>query len=171
MLHEKMQQALNVQINEEIYSSYLYLSMEADLEQKGFKGFASWMQMQVQEELAHAKKLFGYVNERQGKVELLPVNAPPKGWESPQKVFEAVCKHEADVSEKINALLSIALELKDHATSSYLQWYVNEQVEEEANANGILDRLKIADGNGHALLMLDNELGQRVFVNPLTSAE
>lgn len=170
MLEDKMSKALNKQVNEELYSSYLYLSMAADLERKGFKGFAHWNKIQAQEELAHGIKLYNFILTRGAIVELAEIRKPPKEWESPLKVFENILSHEQTVTRLINELTTIAIDLKDHATNSFLQWFVNEQVEEEANATEIRDKLKIAGSDGNTLLMLDKELSTRVFVNPLTPA-
>lgn len=161
MLKENMDKALNGQVNAELYSSYLYLSMEAYFEDKGLGGFAHWMRVQAQEELFHAMRIYDHIGERGGRVVLDQIKAPPKEWDSPLAVFEAVYGHEQLVTGLINKLVDLAIEEKDHATNNFLQWFVKEQVEEEATASEIVEKLKLAsEGNG--LFMMDKELGQRV---------
>ena len=162
-----MEKALNEQINAEFYSSYLYLSMSAYFVRKNLPGFAHWMYIQTQEEAAHAMLFFNFVNERGGTAELKAVAKPDFNWTDPIKVFEAVLKHEQMVTGLINNLVDIAITEKDHATNNKLQWFVAEQVEEEANATEILEQLRIVEGKGQGLLLLDRELKTRVFVNPL----
>lgn len=168
MLTKKMESALNEQINAELFSSYLYLAMSAWFVRKNLPGFAHWMYIQTQEEAAHAMLLFNFVNERGGKAELKAIAKPDLDWKDPIKVFEAVLKHEQKVTGLINNLVDIAIKEKDHATNQKLQWFVAEQVEEEANAGEILEQLKIVEGKGQGLLLMDRELKARVFVNPLT---
>jgi ferritin len=170
MLSKKMEKALNDQINAELFSSYLYLSMAAYFERMNLPGFANWMRIQVQEENAHGMIFFNFVNERGGKVELQAIDKPAFEWKNPINVFEEVLKHENKVTDLINNLVNIAIQEKDHATNNKLQWFVAEQVEEEANASKILDQLKIVEGKGQGLLLLDRELQTRVFVNPITQA-
>ncbi len=170
MLNKKMEKALNEQINAEMFSSYLYLSMAAYFERINLPGFANWLRVQVQEENAHAMIFFNYVNERGGKVELQAIAKPANDWKDPIKVFEEVLKHEQKVTSLINNLVNIAVQEKDHATNNKLQWFVSEQVEEEANATAILEQLKIVEGKGQGLLLLDRELKTRVFVDPLATA-
>lgn len=169
MLTKKMEEALNEQINAELYSSYLYLSMSAYFVRKNLSGFAHWMNVQAQEEAAHAMIFFNYVNERGGKVELKAIAKPDMEWKDAIKVFEAVQKHEQKVTSLINNLVDVAIKEKDHATNNKLQWFVAEQVEEEANVGEILEQLKLVEGKGQGLLLLDRELKTRVFVNPLTT--
>lgn len=169
MMTKKMEKALNEQINAEFFSSYLYLSMSAYFNRKNLPGFAHWMEIQTQEEAAHAMMFFNYLNERGGKVELLPIARPDLDWKDSVKVFEAVLAHEQKVTKLINNLLDIAIQEKDHATANKLQWFIAEQVEEEAAASEILEQLKMVEGKGHGLLLLDRELKTRVFVNPLTA--
>jgi len=166
MLKEKMEQALNEQINAELYSSYLYLSMAAYFESKNLKGFANWMMVQAQEEDFHAMKFFGYVNERGGRVHLKAIDGPPTEWESPLAVFEAVYKHECHVSELIHKLVDLANEMSDHPTNTFLQWFVTEQVEEESAADDIVQQLKLVGDAGHGIFMIDRELSARVFTPP-----
>jgi ferritin len=161
MLHEKMLTELNRQINEELFSSYLYLSMAAYFEDKSLPGFAHWMRMQVQEELAHAQKFFTYIVERGGRVNLTEIGAPQSDWENTLVIFEETLKHEQHISERINTLTALSLELNDFATNNFLQWFIGEQVEEEATVEDLLGKLRLIDGNPQGLFMLDNELGKR----------
>jgi len=171
MLKEKMLNALNEQINAEQYSSLLYLSMSAWFQDKGLPGFANWMYVQYQEELTHANKFFNYVNERGGKVELKAIEQMPTEWSGIIEVYEATLQHEQHVTTLIDGLVDVALEQKDHATQSFLQWFVDEQVEEEANVEEILDTLKLINGQGNGIFMLDRELRQRTFVDTTQTAE
>ncbi|MBA7701697.1 Bacterial non-heme ferritin [subsurface metagenome] len=166
MLSKKMEQALNDQINAELYSSYLYLSMQAYFESVNLSGSANWMKAQTQEELMHAVKLYDFVNERNGRVLLNAIDKPPTEWKSPLDVFEQVFKHEQKVTELINNLVNLANDEKDHATVSFLQWFVNEQVEEEASADAVRQQLKLMESAPGGLFMLDKELAQRVFTPP-----
>ena len=166
MLSDKMEKALNSQINAEMYSSYLYLAMSAYLESAGLAGFANWMKAQAQEELFHAMKFFHYVNERGGRVALEKIKAPPAEWEDALSVFKATCDHEEKVTGLINALVDLAAKEKDHATNGFLQWFVTEQVEEEATAADILNRLKLAGETPTGLYLMDRDLGSRVFKMP-----
>ncbi len=165
MISEKIEDALNRQINAEIYSSYLYLSMSTYFESINLKGFANWMRVQAQEELVHAMKIYNHIAERGGRVVLTSIEAPLTEWESELSVFESVYKHEQKVTGLINNLVDLAIEEKDHATNSFLQWFVDEQVEEEASADEIVHKLKIIGDLGNGMLMLDNEFGKRKF-NP-----
>jgi len=166
MLSEKMQEALNVQINKELYSAYLYLSMAAWCESVNLSGFAGWMTTQAREEVSHAEKFFGYLNERGGRVLLRPVEGPPTEWGSVLEVFEQVLEHERLVTGLINGLVKLARSEDDYATEAFLQWFVTEQVEEEATADGVVERLKLAGEKGSGLFMLDREMGTRVFTPP-----
>lgn len=170
MLSEKMEKALNDQIMWELYSSYLYLSMSAHFLSVNLSGFANWMRVQAQEELVHAIKFYDFVNERGGRVVLQTVKAPPSEWTTPVSVFEDTLKHERQVTKRINDLVDVALKEKDHATNIFLQWFVTEQVEEEASAKEILERLKLLGDARGGLFMLDRELGQRVFTMPAASS-
>ncbi len=171
MLNKKMQEAINSQINAEIYSSYLYLSMSAYFESINLSGFASWMRAQAQEEMVHAMKFYDYVNERGGRVILGPIEAPPSEWESAVSVFDATYQHEQKVTGLINDLVDLAIEEKDHATNNLLQWFVSEQVEEEASASGVLNKAKLTGDAPGGLFMLDQELGARVFTMPVTAGQ
>jgi len=170
-MDEKMQEALNKQLNAEVYSAYLYLSMSAYFQSVNLGGFANWMRVQWQEELAHGLKFYDYVNERGGRVVLQAVEAPPSEWDSPLAVFKHVYEHEQKVTGMINKLVDLAVEIKDHATNNFLQWFVSEQVEEEASADEVLQKLKLVGDDASGLFMIDRELGQRVFVAPAATAE
>ena len=166
MISKKMQNAFNEQINAELYSSYLYLSMEAYFQSVNLPGFAGWMRVQTQEEIMHAIKMYDYLIQRGGTVMLKQIAGPQTQWKSPLNTFEAVYKHEQKVTGLIDDLVNLAIEEKDHAANMFLQWFVNEQVEEESNADLIVKKLKLmADAPG-GLYMLDNELAQRVFTPP-----
>lgn len=169
MISKKVEKEINKQINAEFYSAYLYLSMAAWCQTKNLKGFANWMHVQYQEETAHALKFHDYVIERGGTVTFDAIAAPKGSWKNIIDIFAETLKHENHVTALINNLMNVALSEKDHAASNFLQWFVNEQVEEEANVTGVLEQLKMIDGKGSALLMLDREMQQRVFV-PLTAA-
>ena len=158
MISEKLEKAFNDQINKELYSEYLYLSMQAYFERLNLKGFVNWMNVQIQEEHAHAMGMFNYVHERGGKVELEAIDKPQVDWNSPLHVFEEVLKHEEFVTSRINALMDVAEEVKDRAALSFLDWYLKEQVEEESNVGGVLATLKLIKDDAKALLMLDKEL-------------
>lgn len=167
MISEKMNEALNKQITHEMYSSNMYLSMVAYFEEMGLKGFANWMRVQVQEENAHAMGLFDYIIARDGKVRLESIDKPPFEWENPLDCFEAIYKHEQLVTSLINELVDVAEEVKDRAAISFLQWYIKEQVEEEANCSEICSKLKLVNDNPNALLLMDQELGARTYVAPV----
>jgi ferritin len=171
MLDEKMQAALNGQLNAELYSSYLYLSMSAYFQSISLPGFANWMRIQAQEELVHAMKFYDFINERGGRVQLKPVEGPPMDWSSPLDVFENTYKHEQKVTGLINDLVNLAVKEGDHATNIFLQWFVTEQVEEEASADEVVQKLKLMGDAKGGLFMLDREMGQRVFTPPAASAE
>ena len=166
MLSERMMEALNKQLNAELYSAYLYLSMAAYFESKNLKGFANWMRVQAQEELTHAMKFFDYINERRGRVYLEAIEKPPTEWKSPLDVFEATYEHEVKVTSMINDLVNMSMEEKDHATYNMLQWFVAEQVEEEASADEIRQQLRMIKEDGRGIMMLDRELKQRTFTPP-----
>lgn len=166
VISARMEEALNKQINAELYSAYLYLSMEAFYQGIGLPGFANWMYVQFQEEQAHARILMKYMYDRGGRVKLMPVDGPETEWDSPSAPFDHVARHEAHVTSLINNLVNLATEEKDHATVSMLKWFVDEQVEEEKNAADIVAQLKLmADAPG-GLYMLDQKLATRVFVLP-----
>jgi ferritin len=158
-----MFEALNLQLNRELYSGYLYLSMSAFFASKGLPGFANWMRVQALEELTHAMKFFDYITKAGGEVKLQAIEAPPANWPSTQKVFEATLEHEQRVTSSINDLVGLAIAEKDYATNNFLQWFVAEQMEEEENARSILDRLGLTGEERGPLFFLDQELGKRVF--------
>jgi ferritin len=161
MLTEKMQQALNGQLNAELYSSYLYLSMNAYFKSVNLDGFANWMYYQAVEELGHSMKFYDFILQRGGKVQLQQVVAPPTEWGSPLGVFEATLEHEQKVTGLINDLVDIAHKEHDHATNIFLQWFVSEQVEEEENVGGVLEQLKLMGDAKGGLFMIDRELAKR----------
>lgn len=159
MISRKLQDAINTQINAEMWSANLYLSMSFYFQKQGFPGFASWMKKQSQEEMEHVYKLAGYLIDRDGTAKVDKLDVVPYGWGTPLEVFEHVYKHECHVSKLIDELVSIASEEKDNATQDFLWWFVREQVEEESTAKGIVDQLKLAGDSG--LFFIDKELGQR----------
>jgi len=166
MISKKIEDALNDQINAEMYSAYLYLSMVAYFESVNLAGFATWMRAQAQEEMVHAMKIYDFVNERGGRVLLKSIDAPTTEWDSPLAAFEAAYAHEQLVTGRINDLVDLAVAEKDHATNAFLQWFVNEQVEEETSADNVVQNLKMAQNAPGALFMIDRELGTRVFTTP-----
>ena len=161
MMNSKIESAFNEQLNAELFSSYLYLSMAAYFESQNLKGMASWMRMQAQEEHIHAMKFFDFINERGSRVALTPIDAPRTEWSSPFDAFADTCEHESKVTSLINDLVDVSLSEKDHASNGFLQWFVTEQVEEEATAQEIRDKLKLIGDSPVALFMIDQELGQR----------
>jgi len=166
-----MVEPLNRQINREIYSAYLYLSMSAYSTFKGLKGFANWFMVQYQEEMAHAMKIYDYINDQDGQVKLMAVEQPPTEFGSPLEMFKKTLEHEKFVTKCINDLVNLAIEEKDHATKIFLQWFVTEQIEEEANDNNIIAKLRLVGKEGKGLLMIDKELATRVFTPPAASNE
>ena len=161
MITKKVQDALNKQINEEMVSSYLYLAMSAHCEHEGFKGAAHWLKVQAQEENGHAMKLYGYILEQGGQVELAAIQKPEGPFGSILNVFEKTLKHEQHITGCFQKLAEMAVQEKDFATQNLLQWFVNEQVEEEANAGEIVAKLKLSGGQGPGLLFIDSQLGGR----------
>ena len=161
MLSSAVQDNMNQQINAEFYSAYLYLSMAAHFEGENLRGMAHWMQIQAKEEAGHAMKFFKFIVERGGRVTLTAIAAPATTWDSPQAIFDAVYKHERHVTSLINKLVDLAIAEKDHASGVFLQWFVNEQVEEEANASEILHQIKVLGDSKPGLFMLDRQLAQR----------
>ncbi len=161
MLTENMQKALNGQLNAELYSSYLYLSMNAYFKSVNLDGFANWMHYQAQEELEHSLKFYDFILQRAGTVQLQQIDAPPSEWSSPLAVFEATLEHEQKVTGLINGLVDVAHEERDHATNIFLQWFVSEQVEEEESVGGVLEQLKLMGDASGGLFMIDRELAKR----------
>jgi len=169
MLSEKMQDALNGQLNREMYSAYLYLAMSAYSTYIGLKGFANWFMVQYQEEMMHAMKIYNYINDQGGQVKLMAIEQPLTEFESPMDMFEKTLEHEKFITKSINELVDLAIAEKDHATNIFLQWFVTEQIEEESNDKDIIARLKLIGKDGNGLLMLDKELAARVFTLPAAS--
>lgn len=161
MISKKVQDAINEQIKNEIYSAYLYLSMSAHFEAENLPGFAHWMRVQFEEEMTHALKLYDHMNERGGRTKLLAIPEPHSEWNTSLEVFNQVLEHEQHVTSLIHNLYKTALEENDYAAQVMLHWFINEQVEEEKNATEIVEQLKLIDARGTAVLMLDNNLGKR----------
>ena len=161
MLTDKMQKALNGQMNAELYSSYLYLSMNAYFKSVNLDGFANWMYYQAQEELEHAMKFYDFICQRGNRVQLAQIEAPPSEWNSPLAVFEDTLAHEQKVTGLINDLVEIANEQRDHASQIFLQWFVSEQVEEEDSVGGVLEQLKLMGEAKGGLFMMDREMAKR----------
>jgi ferritin len=170
MLSEKMQAALNNQINAELHSAYIYLSMAAYFADKNLNGFANWMRVQAQEELVHAMKFYDFVVERRGRVLLQAVEAVPTEWPTSLAVFEAAFKHEQKISGMIHEIANLAQDERDHPTSSFLKWFIDEQVEEESSADAVVQQLRLIGDSGAGLFMLDREMGTRTFT-PEANAE
>ena len=166
MISKRMEKALNEQVNAALYSAYLYLSMEAYFKSLNLNGFANWMRVQTQEEVAHGMKIYGFIDERGGRITLKAIDGPQTKWDSPLAVFKEIFKHEQKVTSLINNLVNLAIEEKDHATNTFLQWFVNEQVEEEASADQVVQQLKMMEKAPGGMFMLDRELAQRVFTPP-----
>lgn len=161
MISKKMQEAINEQINKELYSEYLYLSMAAYFDALGYEGFAHFMKVQAKEEHEHAMKFYEYLTDRGGRVILKQIDEPQIDFDSVDEVFELSYKHEQFVTKSINELVDLAIKENDHASVSFLNWFVDEQVEEEATMDAILTKLEMIDGKGMGLLMLDRELAKR----------
>jgi ferritin len=161
MLGKKLEDAINEQINKELYSGYLYLSMSAYCEAENLPGFAKWMRAQAQEEVEHAMRFFDYVNARGGRVVLKAIEMPAPVWKSPLEMFEQVLDHERKVTGMINRMYEVALAEKDYATQMELQWFITEQVEEEQNAGQVVEQLKRVEAHPMGLLTVDRQLGER----------
>ncbi len=161
MVKDKILKILNKQINEELFSSYLYLSMSNYFSSINLDGFAKWMRIQSQEEHAHAMKIYDYILQREGKVVLTKIETPKANWKTSSEIFQETQKHEQHISLCIHNIMNLAIQEKDHATTQFFQWFVGEQVEEEATANNILEKLKMIGDTKSGLFMLDHELGQR----------
>ena len=172
MLNKKIEKALNEQINAEMWSAYLYLSMAAYCHSIGQPGMASWFEVQFQEEQDHAKILFNYINQRNGRVELKKIDEVPTEWDGILDVFESTLKHEQKVTSLINDLYALTHEENDFATQSMLKWFIDEQVEEEETAQNIIDNIKMIKDNGYGIYMLDKELGARTYTqaSPLSGS-
>lgn len=165
MLSEKLEDALNAQMNWEIYSAHIYLSMSSHFAQEGLGGFSKWMNAQYQEEMFHAMKFFDYINEAGGHAKISKIDAPAYSWETPLAAFEEALEHEKGVTGRINDLANLAMDERNHAVGIFLQWFIAEQVEEEDTVGDIVGKLKMV-GDGGGLFMLDRDLGARVFTPP-----
>lgn len=173
MLKPKIEEALNAQINAEMWSAYLYLSMAAYCHAEGQPGMGKWFEVQFKEEQDHAKILFNYVISRNGKVNLQAIDAVPTEWNSILNVFENALRHEQSITESINKLFALTSQENDYATQSMLKWFIDEQVEEEENVKTIIDNLKMIKDNGFGIYMIDKELGSRPYkqASPLNGGE
>ncbi len=160
-MNQELEEALNEQINEEIGSYYIYLSMQAYFVSESLDGFATWMEMQSREEVEHAMRIFRFLNDRGGRVKLQPIEAPKSDWDSPLEAFKDAYEHEQHISKKINELVDLAEEKDDKATLRMLDWFVEEQVEEEASTEAIVDKLEMVDGSASGLLALDKAMESR----------
>ena len=167
MLSPQMEKALNNHLALENYSAHLYLSMTAYFRSIDLPGFSNWMHMQYQEELAHAMKFFNYIDDRDGRVLLQSIEAPKIEWESPLEVYQNTYDHERLISKEINNLATLSIKENDHFTNNFLQWFIAEQVEEEANAKGILQKIKFAQNSPTSILMIESEVAARKFVAPV----
>lgn len=169
-ISKKVEAILNKQINAEFWSAYFYLSMSNYCTANGMPGFANWMKVQFQEETSHAIKLLNFVNERGGRVLLEAIAEVETDWNGILEIYEETLKHEEKVTEMINECVNVAISEKDHASVNFLQWFVNEQVEEEATVNEIIDQLKMFNCEGNALYLMDKEFKARVFVDSTQQA-
>ena len=166
MLNKKVEEALNAQINAEMWSAYLYLSMSAYCQDQGYTGMANWFAIQFKEEQDHAQIFYNYLVSRGGRVLLKAIDAVETEWASPLAAFEHTYKHEQHVTSLINNLMHIAVEEKDYASQSRFQWFIDEQVEEEEHALELVNKLRMLDGNSYGMYMLDQELAARVYATP-----
>lgn len=169
-INKKVEAILNKQINAEFWSAYFYLSMSNYFNDCGMSGFANWMRIQFQEEISHATKMLDYVNERNGRVILEPISEVPSAWENVLDVYKETLAHEEHVTDLINECVNVAIEAKDHATVNFLQWFVDEQVEEESGVSEIIDQLKMVNCEGQGLYLIDKEFKNRVFVDTTQQA-
>jgi ferritin len=160
MIGKHMSEELNDQINREFYSAYFYLSMSAYSDFLGLKGCASWFMMKHHEEMQHSMKVYKYVLDQGAQVNLLPVKQPPSTFDSPLAMFEETLAHEQGVTQRFNELVDLAITEKDHATNIFLQWFITEQIEEEATVGEIINKIKLVGGKGDGLFMIDNQLGE-----------
>jgi len=166
MLSKAMNKNLNEQVTWELYSGYLYLGMAAYFQEAGLSGFAQWMRAQAQEELSHSIMFYNFILERGGSIKLASIDAPPARYKNSLEVFEKTLEHERSVTARINKLVGQARKEEDFATDIFLQWFVTEQIEEEGSVADVLNKLNLIKGDGKGLLMLDKELGARVFTLP-----
>jgi ferritin len=165
-MNKKLVQAITEQVNKELYSAYLYTAMEQYLEDQDMSGMASWMYQQALEEQFHGRKMMKYLNSRGEKVVLKQIDEPKIEWASFKEVFDDVLEHEQFVTKSINDIQSLAADEKDYATMNFLQWFIDEQIEEEETATDLIKQLKLIGDNGYGLLMLDKEMAQRSFTEP-----
>ena len=166
-MDKKMEKALGKQLNAELYSSYLYLAMAGYFHSVNLNGFASWMRVQAMEELTHARRFFAFLVDRQVRVVLSDIQAPPSDWKSPKAVFEEAYAHEKKVTAMINELVSLSWELKDFATQAFLQFFVNEQVEEESSIDAVLQSLNLVENQASGWFLIDKDLATRSFLAPV----
>lgn len=166
MLSKTIEDAINAQINAELWSAYLYLSMATNFEAKGLPGVANWFKIQFKEEQAHAEIFMNYINSRGGRVILKPIDAVDTEWDTPLDAFKATLAHEQKVTALINSIYALAESEHDYATCDRLNWFISEQVEEEESAQELIDKFTLIGDNGMGLYMLDQELGTRVFNTP-----
>lgn len=169
MLKESISKILSDQVNAEYFSAYLYLAMSADCDRKGFKGFANWFFVQAQEEMAHGTHIYQYILERGEAPVFAAIDRPESSWSNMTAVFERALSHEQYVTDRINKIATLAMQEGDHATYVFMQWYINEQVEEEASADEILQKLKFIGDNASLLLPMDSEMATRTFVDPFAA--
>ena len=167
MLSKKIEKALNEQINKEMYSAYLYMSMSSYSTNNGLPGFANWFMVQYKEEMEHAMKIYDYVHSQSGKVKLMAITEPLSDFKDPMDMFQRTLKHEQFVTKCINELVDLSIKEKEHATQIFLQWFVTEQIEEEGNDNDIISKLELAGLKGNGLFIIDKELSTRVYNPPL----
>ncbi len=167
MMNPRVEKLMNEQINKEFYSAYLYQAIAAYFAEQNLSGFAHWMNAQVQEEVIHAYKFYSHILERGGRVVLEAIEKPPVEWDSLLAAFEAALKHERFISESINKIYDAVIEEKDHASRPLLDWFVDEQIEEEDTATGNVERMKLVADHGHGILMLDKELSARILPAPV----
>ena len=170
MISKKMEKALNEQLNFELYSAYVYLAMSAHCENKGLKGVANWFLVQYQEEMTHSMKFYNFIMDQNAVVELETIKKPKKDYDTLLSLFEETLEHEREVTKKIYRLVDLAIDERDHGTNAFLQWFVTEQIEEEATVNSIIDKVKLVQGNGNGIFLLDSELASRVFTAPADTA-
>jgi ferritin len=166
MISKKINKALNKQLNREYHSAYIYLGLSTYAASEGYNGFASWFMIQSKEEMAHGMKLYKYLEDQGAKIKLKDIQAYNFSGKDIKEAFKAALEHEQKMTKWLNELSGLAMEQKDHATYNMLQWYVTEQVEEEASFNEILDKIEIVGTNGNGMYNLDKELGSRTFVDP-----
>ena len=165
-MNEKVLKALNDQVNMELYSAYLYLAMSGYMQSESLPGFSRWLEVQAMEEVYHAFKIYRFIIDKRSRTFMLPVQGPANEWETPLAAFEAAFAHEQKVSASINNIVDLATKEKELSTVAFLQWYITEQVEEEANVDAIVQNLKMAGGAGQAMMMLDREMAARAFTIP-----